>query len=221
MAQVPNSFANLSSLPVGEHLPGGHRLDPVVTPATAGNRLNHLMIRIRDPEETLHFYIDLMGMRTVFAMNAGPMTVYYLGFPQTEEHYDPAKYAEHVWPHKTMAHTLGLIELNHFHGSEKLSKEEFQLESGNRPPHLGFGHLGFTVPDIPATLERLTANGVKVIKALGVSTRASIPISDWESDSFNIGRGELHDNFNRIYGQIAVVEDPNGYWVELVPQELR
>lgn len=209
MSRIPNTFANLPELPVGEHLPGGHGLDPPVTSVTAGNRLNHLMIRIRDPVETLHFYIDLMGMRTVFAMNAGPLTVYYLGFPEKKEHQDdPTKYVDHVWPHPTMAKTLGLLELNHFHGSEKLSPEEFRLESGNRPPHLGFGHLGFTIPDIPAMLERFTANGVRVIKPLGVATRESVPISDWESDTYNVGAGELHSDFKRIYGQIAVVEDP-------------
>ena len=51
------------------------------------------MLRIRDPQESLHFYIDLMGMRTVFTMNTGPFTIYYLGYPQTDEHReDPVKF---------------------------------------------------------------------------------------------------------------------------------
>ena len=73
---------NPSPFTLGEFLPNGNHTDPPV-PAndpTIGYKLYHLMIRIRDPKKSLPFYIDLMGMRTVFTMNTGPFTIYYLGY---------------------------------------------------------------------------------------------------------------------------------------------
>jgi hypothetical protein len=54
--------------PHGVFLPNGLSTDPPL-PAndpTVGYKLNHFMMRIRDPEKSMKFYIELMGMRTVF-----------------------------------------------------------------------------------------------------------------------------------------------------------
>ena len=69
----------------GLFLPGGHNTDPPLPESspTTGYKLNHFMLRIRDPSRSLHFYTTLLGMRTVFTMNAGPFTLYYLGYPPT------------------------------------------------------------------------------------------------------------------------------------------
>ncbi|KAJ4365566.1 hypothetical protein N0V83_008186 [Neocucurbitaria cava] len=37
------------------------------------------MLRIKNPEKSLNFYCDVMGMHVVFIFNAGPWTIYYLG----------------------------------------------------------------------------------------------------------------------------------------------
>ena len=74
--------ANPSPYPHGVVMPNGLNTDPPL-PAndpTIGYMLNHLCIRVRDPKKSLHFYIDLMGMRTLFTTNAGPLTVYLLGY---------------------------------------------------------------------------------------------------------------------------------------------
>ncbi|KAH7009590.1 Glyoxalase/Bleomycin resistance protein/Dihydroxybiphenyl dioxygenase [Ilyonectria destructans] len=204
--------------PVGALLPGGTRPEeslPENNPTT-GYRLNHFMLRIRDPKATLHFYIDLMGMRTVFTMNAGPMTIYYLGYPQTPEHRaDPAKFSRDTCAQ--LPFTLGLLELFHIHGSEK--SEEGYHSTGNTPPALGFGHLGFTVPDVPAAVKRLETAGVSVFKSLGEASKESIPINSWEVEK-GIGAGEVHPFFKAGFENIAFVRDPDGYLVELVPQTM-
>ncbi|KAL4992332.1 hypothetical protein BDW68DRAFT_196881 [Aspergillus falconensis] len=153
--------------------------------------LNHFMLRILDPKRSLHFYIDLMGMRTVFTMNTGSWTIYYLGYPSTpEDRTDlPAWSAKVGGDNRTLTSTLGLLELYHIHGSEK-----------------------------PA-LKRLRGAGVRVIKELGVSTRESIPLSKWEEER-GIGVGEIHPNYKVVFDQIAFVADPDGYTVELVPQTM-
>jgi lactoylglutathione lyase len=152
----------------------------------------------------------------------GPFTIYYLGYPQTTAHAnDLVKFG-----HDTCAnlqHTLGLLELYHIHGTESgsstSSTDPPYPSTGNEPPHLGFGHLGFTVPDVPAALRRLRAEGVRVIKDVGpgTSTREAIPLSKWEEER-GIGLGEVHSEYAKVFDNFAFVADPDGYTVELVAQ---
>lgn len=200
MATSPSPF------PVGEFIPNGFKSDPPLPPSnpTIGYKLNHLMLRIRDPARTLRFYIDLMGMRTVFTMNTGPFTIYYLGYPQddTDRSDIPA------WADRTcgkLAHTLGLLELYHVHGSEK--EKEGYYTTGNDAPNIGFGQIGFTVPNVKEAVERLRKEGVTILKELGVATRESIPLSKWEEEK-KIGLGEIHPGYTKILNQIAFVADP-------------
>ncbi|KAH8643242.1 hypothetical protein IG631_00705 [Alternaria alternata] len=50
-----------------------------ISPSTAEYQLNHMMIRIKDPEKSMKFYCDCLGMHVIFIFNAGPFTIYYLG----------------------------------------------------------------------------------------------------------------------------------------------
>lgn len=198
-----------SRLPVGVHTPGGGRYEAPLPDSgpTLNYRFNHTMFRIRDPKPTLHFYIDLMGMRTVFAINTGPMTVYYLGYPSTPEHRaDPAAYAQHVAQHSVLTQTLGLLELCHYHGSE--NEAHGFICSGHVAPHLGFNHLGFTVPNIPEAVQRLRAAGVKVVKDYGQGPVESIPTTTWEQEEKQIAMDPLADGFLNVVRQVAFVEDP-------------
>ncbi|KAI5920395.1 lactoylglutathione lyase [Camillea tinctor] len=185
---------------------------------TAGYRMNHLMLRIRDPKPSLDFYVGLMGMRTVFTANTGPFTIYYLGYPQTEEHRaDPESFSRDVRAHSTLTRTLGLLELCHYHGSE-LQPATYHA-TGNDPPHLGFNHIGFTVPDVKAAVKRLGEAGVSVIKDVGGGPVDGIPITAWEKEK-GIAHGELSHHFENIFRQIAFVKDPDGYLIEIVPNDL-
>jgi lactoylglutathione lyase len=158
--------------------------------------MKHVMLQIRDPARSLPFYIDLMGMRTIFTANRGPFTNYYLSYPRTPEHRADLKMfsAETA---KQLPLTPGVLELKHVHGGEKANDGHYS--NGNVAPNLGFGHLGFTVPDVTEALERLEAAGVKVCKPLEEANRASTPLSDWEAEQ-GIGVGESH--------KIGFVYDP-------------
>lgn len=212
------AYKPLTSYPLGDFLPNGKHTDPAPDPATAGFKLNHLMVRIRDPAVSLPFYIELMGMRTVFTMNAGPFTIYYLGYPQSSQHAeDLPAFGQDTCAN--LQHTLGLLELYHVHGSEK--QPEGYYETGNRPPALGFGHLGFTVPSVPKALDRMRKAGVKIMKDIGsgTSTRQAIPLSEHE-EKLGVGLGDIHPNYAAVFDNIAFVQDPDGYVVELVPQAM-
>jgi lactoylglutathione lyase len=212
VAIMASSKQQPTPFPHGEFLPNGDQSDPPL-PAdhpTIGNKLNHFMLRIRDPAKSIPFYVDLMGMRTVFTMNVGPFTIYYLGYPQTDEHRaNLPKFGADTAAN--LQHTLGLLELYHVHGSEE--QEPGYQSTGNEPGHLGFGHLGFTVPDVPKALERLREAGVEVVKDLGVCTRQSIPISDWENEravgiEIKGTESEIHPSYAKVFEKIAFVKDP-------------
>ncbi|KIW17541.1 lactoylglutathione lyase [Exophiala spinifera] len=186
---------------------------------TVGIRMNHCMLRVRDPKKSLFFYKNLLGMRTIFTINAGPITTYYLTHPQTTEHRaDLAKFSRETALRTQF--TSGLLELMHVHGSEK-QPEGYYTGTGNVVPALGFGHLGFTVPDVKATVARLEEHGVKVFKPLGVSDRATLPITSWETEK-GVGLGDedgLAPEFNRIVKSFVHVFDPDGYIIEIIPQK--
>lgn len=69
------------NFPPGPYAQGKHVIPPLrpVDPATAEYRLNHLMLRIKDPEKSLRFYNDCFGLHVIFIFNVGPWTIYYLG----------------------------------------------------------------------------------------------------------------------------------------------
>ncbi|KZM19417.1 Lactoylglutathione lyase [Ascochyta rabiei] len=192
---------------------------------TIGYRLNHFMLRISDPSRTLHFYTHLMGMRLVFSRDVGPMTVYYLGYPSTAEHRaDQEAYARDTSPHSVLTSTLGLLEFCHYHVDSARAGEEkdgVKITTGVDPPFLGFNHLGFTVPDVPAAVERLMRSGVVVVKGVGEGPNESVPITRWERETGVASTMELSKGFEALFKQIAFVRDPDGYLVELVPQVLQ
>ena len=99
------------------------------------------MLRVRDPEASLHFYRDVLGMELVgrrdFA-EAG-FSLYFLSFPGADT-------AE------------GVLELTHNHGTE--SDQDFAgYHSGNSDPR-GFGHICITVDDLDAAVAQFDAAGV-------------------------------------------------------------
>lgn len=211
MKETATSLHPVLPLAPGEFRPGGHLPVPKLAEhsPTVGYQLNHFMLRIRDPARTLHFYVNLMGMRVIFTLNGGPFTVYYLGYPSTEiDRADLQAWASKLTTPGTMGKTLGLLELKHIHGSEKpLMEGGYEIATGNEPPNMGFGHLGFTVPDVHATVERLRKERVKILKELDVAERNDIPLTEWE-ERRGVGVGDLHDDYRKNFRKVAFLADP-------------
>jgi lactoylglutathione lyase len=69
MENSASSSHKVTPVPYGEFCPGGLNSEPSIPPndPTIGYKFNHTMIRVRDIKESLKFYVDLMGMRTVFS----------------------------------------------------------------------------------------------------------------------------------------------------------
>ena len=149
----------------------------------------HTMMRIKDPERSLDFYTRVLGMRLLRRFDFPEMkfTLYFLGMvPEGEAGNVPGdrnKRATYVFGNKAM------LELTHNWGTEE--DDACKYHSGNEEPK-GFGHLGFTVPDVYAACERLEKLGIEFVK--------------------KVDAGKMQG--------IAFVKDPDGYWVEILQADM-
>lgn len=127
---------------------------------TAEYVLNHTMIRIKDPDKSLAFYRDLLGMTLVKRLDFPPMkfSLYFLGYVRAGDGDIPEDDAARM---TFTFRQRGLLELTHNWGSE--TDDSVNYHSGNEDPR-GFGHIGISVPDVYEASARLDAAGVEFVK---------------------------------------------------------
>lgn len=124
-------------------------------------RFNHTMIRVRDPQESLRFYQEFLGMQLIrkCEFDEAKFSLYFLGF-QVPSSILSASDEE---KHKYVLSCSGILELTHNWGTE--SDEDFKgYCSGNDSESKGFGHIALVVDDLKACCERLQGLGVKFKK---------------------------------------------------------
>ncbi|PVH76825.1 Glyoxalase/Bleomycin resistance protein/Dihydroxybiphenyl dioxygenase [Cadophora sp. DSE1049] len=198
-----------STTPQPPYEPGIHTIPPPrpLSPSTSGIRLNHLMLRICNPEASLRFYNDFLGLHTIFIFNTGAWTIYYLG----PRDVSIAK----------LGTAKGLLELYYIPPKEGESGRDVKYRNGNETDGLGqgFGHLGFTVPDVKEVLERAREFGFEVIKPLGESQVGQYGVEGLEEGKVD-ERRDVVEGYKFVFRQLAFLRDPDGYWVEIVPQKV-
>jgi lactoylglutathione lyase len=128
--------------------------------ATEGFTLNQTMLRVRDPEASLAFYRDVLGMSLLQRLDFAEMqfSLYFLAYLKDGETLpeDPAERARWIFIRETT------LELTHNWGTE--SDAAFAgYHNGNAEPR-GFGHLGISVPDVDAACARFDQMGVPFVK---------------------------------------------------------
>ena len=139
----------------GEQHPG---VAPVA-PQTQGFRLNHTMLRVKDPERALAFYSKVFGMQVLRRLDFEEMqfSLYFLANVEASDSVPEETQARTAWTFSQK----GLLELTHNWGTE--TQQDFAYHDGNAEPQ-GFGHIGITVPDVYAAAERFEKLGVSFIK---------------------------------------------------------
>jgi len=129
------------------------------SPNTAGYALNQTMLRIRDPEVSLRFYRDVLGMTLLQRLDFDEMqfSLYFLAYLCEGESIpaDPAERARFIFNRETT------LELTHNWGTEKEAATPYH--NGNGDPR-GFGHIGISVPDVRVACERFERLGVPFVK---------------------------------------------------------
>ena len=124
---------------------------------TAGYVMNQTMLRIKDPERSVAFYRDVLGMTLLDRYDFETMhfSLYFLGYPAGDVPTDRADRAKWVFEQPA------LVELTHNWGTE--DDPEAHYHDGNSEPR-GFGHIGISVPDVHAACARFTDLGVEFVK---------------------------------------------------------
>ncbi|KAF7358707.1 putative lactoylglutathione lyase protein [Mycena sanguinolenta] len=167
-------------------------------------RMNHTMIRVKDPEKSLAFYKDVMGMKVkvLFPRSSllmGALSSIFFLFQRVLENKD-AKFnlyflgygpdAPDSSPNGTnpVADREGLLELTWNYGTE--NDPAFKYHNGNDQPQ-GFGHIAVSVDDINAACARFEDMNVS-----------------WKK---RLTDGRMKN--------IAFVLDPDNYWVEIIQNE--
>ncbi|KDQ55723.1 hypothetical protein JAAARDRAFT_327959 [Jaapia argillacea MUCL 33604] len=128
-------------------------------PETQGFKFNHTMIRIKDPQVSLKFYTEVLGLELISEAKFASFTLYFLAY----DHSGGKLTAEEK--SQSRFNREGVLELTHNHGTE--SDPDFQgYASGNSDPGRGFGHIAITVPDIEKACARFEELGVNFKKRL-------------------------------------------------------
>jgi lactoylglutathione lyase len=130
------------------------------TSATSGFVMNQTMLRIRDPEVSVAFYRDVLGMTLLdrYDFEAMKFSLYFMGYLAPDESVpsDPGERAQWVFGRPA------LVELTHNWGTE--SDPAFGgYHDGNAQPQ-GFGHIGISVPDVYAACARFESLGIEFVK---------------------------------------------------------
>ncbi|EXJ67520.1 uncharacterized protein A1O5_09533 [Cladophialophora psammophila CBS 110553] len=167
----------------------------------AGWVFNQSGIRVSNLEKSISFYQEVLGLSLLQKVQADTFTIAFMGYvpggvdnPGLE--LDREGIVELIW-----SETSGPLITN--------SKT-----------HDGFGFikLMFTVPDIMSAMEHMKKFGVKVLKYPGTTDEASLDVVARAIGAEPSGKGR-NQGFWHFVGPIAFVEDPDGYYIELMQQD--
>lgn len=146
---------------------------------------NQTMLRIKDPKVSLDFYTRIIGMKLYRKLDFPEMkfTLYFLAMPSDvdDKNVPDNDNGRTTWTFNQRA----MLELTHNWGTE--SDKDFSYHNGNQDPQ-GFGHIGFSVPDVYKASERFEKLGVNFIKK---------------------------PDDGKMKG-LAFITDPDGYWIEIL-----
>ncbi|KAF4338977.1 Lactoylglutathione lyase [Fusarium beomiforme] len=113
-------------------------------------KLNHAMVRVKDPERTIRFY-EHLGLSVVQKLSfpENKFDLYFLGVNSPGS----PSYGKFTFDRQ------GLIELTHNYGTE--DDKDYRVNNGNEKPYLGFSHISISVQDVHATYQSLAKAGYK------------------------------------------------------------
>ncbi|GAO16159.1 uncharacterized protein UV8b_05629 [Ustilaginoidea virens] len=118
-------------------------------------KLNHSMIRVKDPKASIKFY-EFLGMSVIKKLEypENKFDLYFMA-------YNSPKAVSHG---NSQTNREGIIELTHNYGTE--NDPTYVVNTGNAEPHRGFGHTCISVDNIQAACQRLEDAGYKFQKKL-------------------------------------------------------
>jgi lactoylglutathione lyase len=118
-------------------------------------KLNHTMLRVKDPKRSIEFY-EFLGLSLIKKLPNpdAKFDLYFLAFDSPKA----ASHGKHFFDRE------GVIELTHNYGTE--DDPDYKITNGNTEPHKGFGHIAISVDNIQAACKRIEDAGYKFQKKL-------------------------------------------------------
>ena len=155
----------------------------------AGWVMQQTMLRVKDPQVSLPFYQDVLGMTLVKRLDFQQwgFSLFFMGYlpdgmsASDLPPDDSPERMDFLWS------LPATVELTHNHGSE--AQEGVVYHTGNSYNDVtgGFGHIGITVPNVYDACDRFHELGVEFKKS---------------------------PNSGGMKG-LAFIKDPDGYWIEV------
>ena len=174
---------------MSRHLEEAEGLCENIDKETQSYIFNQTMLRIKDPKISLDFYTRIIGMKLYRKIDFPDMqfTLYFLAMPKdvNDENIPEDKNQRTTWTFSQRA----MLELTHNWGTE--TDKNFKHHNGNSKPQ-GFGHIGFSVPNVYEASNRFEKLGVKFVKK---------------------------PDDGKMKG-LAFIEDPDGYWIEILQADM-
>lgn len=135
----------------------------------SSNRMNHTMVRVKDPVKSLEFYKGKLGMKLFSKRDHAnaKFTLYFLGYEHTEG------YVEGLETHVPQACRQSIIELTHNWGSENDDTEYYVF--GKDDSIIGFDHFSISCKDSAAFIKKLEDADVKFITNNSTSATIADP----------------------------------------------
>ncbi|KAJ0414879.1 Glyoxalase/Bleomycin resistance protein/Dihydroxybiphenyl dioxygenase [Aspergillus carlsbadensis] len=151
---IPASFLRVLN-PRFSILPGTSRPLATMATDTSKYKLNHTMLRVKDPKRSVEFY-KFLGLNQIQQLDfpENKFSLYFLAYTGPE-----SLQGDRHW---TDRH--GVLELTHNHGTE--SDPNYSIANGNEEPHRGFGHIAISVDNIEVACQRLEDAGYAFQKKL-------------------------------------------------------
>lgn len=107
----------------------------------------------------------------------------------------------------------GLLELYHIPADSSVP-----YTSGNDyPSGVGFGHIGFTVPNVADAIDRVRSFGYEVIKPLDQAKEEQMGVP---KDVVEGQYGNVDEGYKHVFRQLAFVKDPDVSWTRIVKGSL-
>ena len=129
------------------------------TPETLGFVFSQTMLRIKDPDYSIPFYVDVLGMTLIRKLDFPEMkfSLFFMGYVRSDDEPIPDDDTERsAYAFRQKA----LLELTHNWGTED---NDVVYHNGNSDPR-GFGHIGLSVPDVGQACARFERMGVSFVK---------------------------------------------------------
>ncbi|KAF5597669.1 Lactoylglutathione lyase [Fusarium pseudocircinatum] len=160
-------------------------------------KLNHAMIRVKDPRSTIQFY-ELLGLSVIQKLSfpENKFDLYFLGVdsPGSPSHG------------KFTFDRQGLIELTHNYGTE--SDGNYRVSNGNEIPYLGFSHISISVANVHSTYQTLAKAGYKFQRDVSSGNE---PVIALDPDGYWIRLSEQYSPNENVPSSAAGPSNVNRY----------